>query len=101
MPAERVAELEGRIEALGLMLEITMRTLVEICERVDASLPVPLASNWIEIKQAAAIANYSKPSMYRFHRQGVVDSLKQSDRVRINRDTLAACIAAHRAKRKR
>jgi len=95
-----IEELRSELAKLWTFINEVVPPLVEIAKRVNASLPIPIPENMITIKEAAHAAHYSRPRMYHFYQRGIVNGMKQNARVLIDRDTLAACIAAYLAKRK-
>jgi hypothetical protein len=75
---------------------VILPTVLELAARVDANLPIVLPDHWISVKMAAALTGYSKESLYRFCRKGIVDSGNVNG-VAIDSRTLKACLEAHRA----
>jgi len=88
--------------------ELLMRTLDTIAAldtrlgRVEDRLPpFALPDNWITIKAASKLCNYSTPALYRFCHLGLIDSRTVGGRVAVDSNTLARRLAAHLAKRKK
>ena len=78
-------------------LRVLLAKLEERVAILEARLPPPalaLPANWITVKEASATARYSEQSIYRFCRLGLIDSMPVGGRVAVNRDTLAARLAA-------
>ena len=93
---DELAELRNRVEWQGMIIDVLLANVIELAGRVDASLPIVLPDHWITVKEAAAMTGYSKESLYRFARHGVIDSTKLNG-VAIDSRTLKACLEAHRA----
>jgi hypothetical protein len=97
-PTERrIAELQNRVEWQGMIIDVLLANVIELAGRVDASLPIVLSDDWINVKEAAARTGYSKESMYRFVRLGFVDTARVKGGVAIDSRTLKDCLEARRA----
>ena len=103
LEAEQAERLKVEAELVERVAELKAEQ-AEIKARLPAR-PIVLPPNWVSIKDAAVAAHYSAKSLYRFHREGVIDSQKLGDgkitRIAINIDTLAACLAARKRKKRK
>jgi len=92
----------GELAEQVRVLTAALATLAERQASVEGRLPpVALPDNWISVKAASAISNYSEPALYRFCRLGIVDSRPVGGRVAIDSGTLARRLAEHLARRKK
>ena len=102
---DKVAALEAQIGALtGIVGELVREREASNARfvAIEARLPpIALPDNWISVKEASAISNYSAPALYRFCRLGLIDSRPMGGRVAIDSSTLARRLAEHFAKRKK
>jgi hypothetical protein len=86
---ERVAALERR-EAANAVVALTV---AKICEHIGLEAPsLPLGSEWIQIKEAAARLEYSESGIRNLIRRGKVESMiTPAGKVRIRAASLPKC----------